>query len=163
VIYKDNEKFRMHEHKTNKKYYRDRRVKHELVVLLAKLKLILGLRSLKGMLYIRALLEKIELSKQVFTLEIQDDAEVYISPDLSQKQLPLSFRYYDPLILIVQERMSDDRKDYFKMKNSIKKEIYHVADGFTDFLEEMGLRETKKEEYKKQAYKYTAINKSENN
>ena len=63
VIYKGNDKFRMYEHKTNKKYYRDRRVKHELTVLLSKLKLILGLRSLKGMLYIRALLEKIELSK----------------------------------------------------------------------------------------------------
>jgi TATA-box binding protein (TBP) (component of TFIID and TFIIIB) len=58
--------------------------------------------------------------------------------------------------------MSDERKDYFKMKNSIKKEIYTIADGYTDLLESMGLRETKNEKYKKQAYKYTAINKSEN-
>jgi len=48
------------------------------------------------------------------------------------------------------------------MKNSIKKEIYTIADGYTDLLESMGLRETKNEKYKKQAYKYTAINKSEN-
>ena len=58
--------------------------------------------------------------------------------------------------------MSDERKDYFQMKNSIKKESYTVADGYTDFLESMGLRETKKAQYKKQVYKYTAINKSEN-
>lgn len=87
---------------------------------------------------------------------------MFIPADLSQSQFPLSFRYYDPLILIVQERMSDERKDYFQMKNSIKKEIYTVADGYTDFLESMGLRETKKDKYKKQVYKYTAINKSEN-
>lgn len=91
----------MHEHKSNKKYYRDRRVKADLVQTLSKLKLILGLKCLSGMMFIRALLEKIELSKQIFTLEIQDDAEVYINHDLSQKYLPLSFRYYDPLILIV--------------------------------------------------------------
>lgn len=61
VIYKDKNKYRMYEHKTNKKFYRDRRVKNELMVLLSKLKLILGLRSLTGILYIRSLLEKIEL------------------------------------------------------------------------------------------------------
>ena len=63
VITKDNEKIRMYGHKTSSKFYRDRRVKNELVNLISKLKLVLGLRSLQGMLYIRALLEKIRFSK----------------------------------------------------------------------------------------------------
>jgi hypothetical protein len=70
-------------------------------MLLSKLRLVLGLRSLNGMLYIRAVLEKIHYSKQLFTFEIEDDAEVFIPQDLSQSGLPISFRYYDPLILMV--------------------------------------------------------------
>jgi hypothetical protein len=70
-------------------------------MLLSKLRLVLGLGSLNGMLYIRAVLEKIHYSKQLFTFEIEDDAEVFIPQDLSQSGLPISFRYYDPLILIV--------------------------------------------------------------
>lgn len=55
--------------------------------------------------------------------------------------------------------MSVERQTYFKMKNSIKKEIYHQADTATLFMEEMGLRETKNEDFKKLAFKYTTINK----
>ena len=87
------------------------------------------------MLYIRAVLEKIHYSKQLFTFEIEDDAEVFIPQDLSQSGLPISFRYYDPLILMVQDYMSVERQSYFKMKNSIKKEIYHQADTATLFME----------------------------
>ena len=58
--------------------------------------------------------------------------------------------------------MSHERVSYFKMKNSIKKEIYNQADTFTQFMERMGLRDTKNDEFKKLAYKYTAINKSDN-
>jgi hypothetical protein len=66
------------------------------------------------MLYIRAVLEKIHYSKQLFTFEIEDDAEVFIPQDLSQSGLPISFRYYDPLILMVQDHMSVERQSYFK-------------------------------------------------
>ena len=53
------------------------------------------------MLYVRALLQKMEISKQLFVMDVQDGQEVFVSKDLSQQQFPLSFRYYDPLILIV--------------------------------------------------------------
>lgn len=49
-------KFRFHEKKTNKKYFKDRRIKNDTEIRLSKLKLILGLKSLNGMLFIRALL-----------------------------------------------------------------------------------------------------------
>jgi hypothetical protein len=93
-------KIRMHEKKTNKKYFKDRRIKNETEIKLSKLKLVLGLKSLKGMLFIRALLQKIELSKQIFVMEVQEGQEVHICQDLSQQHLPNSFRYYDPLISI---------------------------------------------------------------
>jgi hypothetical protein len=81
-----------------------------------------------GILYIKAMLMKIELSKQIFVLEIQDGLEVFISKDLSMENLPLSFRYYDPIIHLLTERFTDESSDYFKLKNCLKKEIYTLVD-----------------------------------
>lgn len=50
---------------------------------ISKLKLVLGMRSITGMIYIRALLDKINFVKKLFTYEIEDDAEVFIPVDLS--------------------------------------------------------------------------------
>lgn len=58
--------------------------------------------------------------------------------------------------------MSAERCAFFKMKNSLKKEIYNQADTFNEMLERIGVRETKNEDFKKLAYKYTAINRSDN-
>lgn len=101
VIQKDQEKIRMYSHKNNNKFFRDKRLRNELIMNISKLKLILGMRSITGMIYIRALLDKINYVKKLFTYQIEDDAEVFIPVDLSQSGLPISFRYYDPLILIV--------------------------------------------------------------
>ena len=84
----------------------------------------LGLKSLPGILYIRAMLLKIELSKQIFVLEVQDGHEVFIAKDLSQQNMPISFRFYDPIIHIILDKMTAESSDYFKLKNTLKKEIY---------------------------------------
>ena len=47
------------------------------------------------------MLERIKLAKQLFTQEIEQGSEAYIPVELSQKELPLSFRFYDPIIKIV--------------------------------------------------------------
>ena len=39
-----------------------------------------------------------ELNKQIFILEFELGNEVLIPASLSQDYLPLSFRYYDPII-----------------------------------------------------------------
>lgn len=80
------------------------------------------------MLFIRAVVQKIELTKQLFVMEIQEGQDVHIPYDLAQRQLPLSYRYYDPLIQIAQDRMADERQDYYKLKNVLKKEIYSQVD-----------------------------------
>ena len=54
VDYK-NSIFRLHEKKSTRKYLRDRKLKNSTEVRLSKLKLVLGLKSLHGMLFIRAL------------------------------------------------------------------------------------------------------------
>lgn len=57
-------------------------------------------------------------------ISIQEDEAVNINQDLTQNKLPLSYRFYDPLMQIVQDRMAEERQDYYKLKNLLKKEIY---------------------------------------
>ena len=79
MVSKGNQRIRMYEHKTNKRYFRDKMIKNNLIILQSKLKLVLGLKSLPGILYIRAMLMKIELSKQIFVLDVSDGLEVFIN------------------------------------------------------------------------------------
>ena len=57
-----------------------------------------------------------ELSKKVFILEFELGHEVLIPQSLSQDQLPLSFRYYDPIIQLIQLKLSMQRREFFKVK-----------------------------------------------
>ena len=43
----------------------------------------MGMKCLTGMLLVRAILDKIELVKLIYTMDIQDESEVYIDPVLS--------------------------------------------------------------------------------
>lgn len=44
--------------------------------------------------------------------------EVYILDDLSQRNLALSYRYYDPIMKIIFNKMSNDCKHYFTKKTN---------------------------------------------
>ena len=59
------------------------------------------LKSVHGLVFLRALLKRIELQKEEFVSKIEEGDIVYIPKDLSQDHLPQSFRYYDPILLIV--------------------------------------------------------------
>ena len=72
-----------------------------------QLKILLNLKCLSGILLVKAILIKIEQAKKLFVMDISNGDEVFIPKDLSQDQLPYSFRFYDPLIKIVQTRMSE--------------------------------------------------------
>lgn len=71
-----------------------------------RIRLILSMRMLKGLFYIETLLKKIALAKKIFVLDIEQGMEVYILDDLSQRNLALSFRYYDPIMKIIFSKMS---------------------------------------------------------
>jgi hypothetical protein len=51
-------------------------------------------------------------------MNIEIGLEVLIPKQLSMDQLPLSFRYYDPIQLIVKELISEERKELFHVKNN---------------------------------------------
>jgi len=56
---------------------------------------------LKGQLFLRAMLKRIEIQKEILIIEIELGKEVLLSGELSQDNLPMSFRYYDSIIRYV--------------------------------------------------------------
>ena len=71
---------------------------------------------LRGILKLEILLIKYETLKQLFVFDIEDGFETFIPKELSQDHLPHSIRYYDPIISIVCERVSSNRREYFSLK-----------------------------------------------
>ena len=79
--------------------------------------MILGLRLFRGHIFIHLLLKLIEITNELFVIEIETGDEIFIPKMISIDQYPMSFHYYDPIMHIIQEKMSDQRKDHFKFKN----------------------------------------------
>ena len=73
----------------------NRRVLNEEFI---KLKFILGVGGLNDIFFIKTILEKIEIAKKQFVLELEEGQEVFIPSDLSCDAYPHSFRFYDPII-----------------------------------------------------------------
>ena len=75
--------------------------------ILFKLSMITGSRCIQGTLFLEAVLKKINIVKELFIQELEQGKDCFIPKDLSQDHLPYSFRYYDPIIRIVQRLISD--------------------------------------------------------
>jgi hypothetical protein len=78
-----------------------------------KVKMLMDLRILKGLFFIEILLRRIKLAKQIFVLDVEQGQEVFIPKDLSQVNMPMSFRYYDPIIKIILKKMSVESRQFF--------------------------------------------------
>ena len=122
------------------------------------LKIVSKLGMLSGILTTSNALKRIDLAKKLFVVDMQEGTEVLIPKDLSQDHLPMSFRYYDPLIKIVQDKMADEKRDYYKLKNSLELKVYQRIDMKRQMLESLGLVEGH-DNPEKLTFKYSAINK----
>ena len=65
---------------------------------MVKIKFIIGVGGLNDIFLIKAVLKKIEITKQSFVLDLEQAREVFIPHELSCDVYPASFRYYDPII-----------------------------------------------------------------
>ena len=73
---------------------------------------------------IRARRKLIEIQKDIFMLDIQQGQESFIPQELSQDHLPASYKFYDPIVQIIESSISDDRKEFFYSKNKLKHKNY---------------------------------------
>lgn len=69
--------------------------------------------------YIKLLLKKIAICKEILVQDVEMGQEVFIPKELSQNDLPQSMKYYDPILQIITDNISDDKREYFytNMKN----------------------------------------------
>ena len=68
------------------------------------LSMMINLKLINGPRYIEAILKKISLVKDLFQMDLELGEEVIIPSELSQDSLPYSFRYYDYILLMVQDK-----------------------------------------------------------
>lgn len=59
--------------------------------------------------------------------------------------------------------MSDERKDYYKLKNDLELKIYSKTDTQAQILENLGLKESAQRDMSKLTFKHSVINKKERN
>ena len=84
-----------------------------------KLKLVIQLRAVSGEIYVIILLRLILVCKQLLFKSLENGDEAFIASEISSDQLPASFRFYDPILNIIQEGISDASKDCFELQGSL--------------------------------------------
>jgi len=98
--------------------------RHSLSAKFERIKLILNLKAVDKVLFIKLLLKKIELAKEIFILEIEQGQEVFIPAELSIDQYPMSFRFYDMILNFTKEAVSQETKEFHSFKNTFRLNFY---------------------------------------
>ena len=60
-----------------------------------------------------------EVSKQILINNVERGEIAHIASELSVDKFPPSFRYYDPIILIIKNGLSEGALDGFQLKQEI--------------------------------------------
>lgn len=66
--------------------------------------------ALQGICMLKAILARARYARELFLLAVESSEPTKIPEDLSQSHLPLSYRYYDPILALIQEGLSDEVK-----------------------------------------------------
>lgn len=98
--------------------------KEKLTRLYSKLKIVVNLKAVGGVLMLKALITKIKFAKQIFVLEIEQMHEAYIPNELSNDNLPSSFWFYDACLQQVQNLVIQEKRDFATFKNMYRLNFY---------------------------------------
>lgn len=128
-----------------------------------KLKLIRGVGCFQGLTFIEILLKQISLAKEIFLLNLAQGDEIIIPEELSQKKLPLSYRFYDPIMKLIQEDLSKDMREFFSLQRKYTVERLIEEDMQRRILEEMGVSSPLDKRKENNVFKYSIVNKDEKN
>lgn len=108
--------------------FRDYKYKSKAIqTTISRINMLIGLKLPNALLYIQLLLKRIDLSKQMLILNIDNKSWTSIPPDLSQVNHPASFRFYDFLINHIQENFPQERKDYFELRTLLSNQFHEKS------------------------------------
>jgi len=66
--------------------------------------------------YLQIVMKSFQLVKDLFVIDVAHGDEVVIPLVLKQSNLPLSYSFYNPVIKIIHENVSRNRRDYYVLK-----------------------------------------------
>ena len=101
--------------------------------------MVIGCKSLYGILYIMALKKKINTVRELFMMDIEDGIDTLIPKDLSQDHLPLSFRYYDSIIATIAENITNEKRKILTNRQQLAQKLYYDEDLTIRFLKKVGV------------------------
>lgn len=116
--------------------------KNVLDAKLLKVKFMLGVGNITDVFYIKTLIKKKQLVKQIFVQKVEHSTEVFIPLELSCDQYPYSFRYYDPIIQITNQLFSAKQKQFHCLRTEFFLQKNQGNDHMKTFLEAVGALES---------------------
>ena len=72
----------------------------------------------QGLLYIRLILKKKECVKLQFVKELELGVAVYIPEEISIDSMPMSYQYYDSLLIYAKDNISENTKGYNQFRTN---------------------------------------------
>ena len=77
-----------------------------------RIKLIKGLGFPGQTTYVKFSMKIIELERELFALNLMKGYEVKVPDTLDQSNLPVSYRFYDPILLLARGRIQEFRSEF---------------------------------------------------
>lgn len=68
--------------------------------------------------YLKLTLKEIKVQKQLFVFSVELGDESIVPTCLNQKDLPLSYKYYSPVISIIEELCQDNKRNLYIDRNN---------------------------------------------
>lgn len=115
--------------------------------------------GLTDMFYIIATLRKYEIIKDLFVLELELGQEVFIPSTLSCDKYPLSYRFYDPIIQIINYLFSQESKTYYQFKTEFRLEKLRQSNIYMELMYKLGIIDDEETKLHKPIYKHSIVNK----
>ena len=125
-----------------------------------KLKIVVNMKAVKGVMMLKALITKIMFAKKIFVLDIEQSKEAYIPNELCNDKLPPSFWFYDACLQQVQNLVLDEKREFAKFKNEYRLNFYQRNNKKRDIMIKLGILNDPKNE--KISLKFQQVNEIKN-
>ena len=76
-------------------------------------------------------------------MEIEQGREAYVPAELTMDHLPMTFWYYDAILVFVQDLISPETKDLYTFKNTFRLNFYQHENFTTKLLQCLGVTSDK--------------------
>lgn len=89
---------------------------------LSKMRLLLHLRAYKAQgqcTYLEILLKEKQLTREIFLLDVSQGDDVRIPNQILQEDLSMCYKFYDPMLALTKDEISNISRHYFNLKNQL--------------------------------------------